>query len=38
MTNTQKRSLYESIMNDVSKTIKHHLNESVLDTLVIDKT
>ncbi len=28
MTNTQKRSLYESIMRDVAKTVKRHLNEN----------
>ena len=28
MTDTEKRSLYESIMKDVSKTVKNHLNES----------
>ena len=27
MTNNQKRSLYESIMKDVAKTVKRHLNE-----------
>lgn len=27
MTNTEKRSLYESIMNDVAKSVKQHLNE-----------
>ena len=27
MTNTQKRSLYESIMKDVAKVVKRHLNE-----------
>ena len=31
MTNTQKRSLYESIMRDVSKTVKRHLNEYSAD-------
>lgn len=28
MTNTQKRSLYESIMKDVAKVVKRHLNEN----------
>lgn len=28
MTNTQKRSLYESIMKDVAKAVKRHLNEN----------
>ena len=28
MTNTEKRSLYESIMKDVAKTVKRHLNEN----------
>ena len=31
MTNTQKRSLYESIMRDVAKTVKRHLNEDFFD-------
>ena len=28
MTNTEKRSLYESIMRDVAKAVKRHLNEN----------
>ena len=28
MTNTEKRSLYESIMKDVAKAVKRHLNEN----------
>ena len=31
MTNTKKRSLYESIMNDVSKTVKSHINNGVFE-------
>lgn len=34
MTNTQKRSLYESIMNDVAKIIKTNLNESYQSTKI----
>ena len=26
MTDNKKKSLYESIMKDVAKTVKHHLN------------
>ena len=28
---TEKRSLYESIMNDVSKTVKSHINNGVFE-------
>ena len=31
MTNTEKRSLYESIMRDVSKAVKRRLNENSAD-------
>jgi len=37
MTNTQKRSLYESIMRDVAKTVKRHLNEDLFDEDLFDK-
>ena len=36
MTNTEKRSLYESIMRDVAKTVKRHLNEYSADWNYID--
>jgi hypothetical protein len=31
MTNTEKRSLYESIMKEVSQTVKSHINNEVFE-------
>lgn len=31
MTNTEKRSLYESIMKEVSQTVKSHINNEIFE-------